>query len=443
MMRSLFSAVSGLKAHQTKMDVIGNNIANVNTVAFKSQSVTFSDVYYQTTQTASGPTSDGSKGGTNAKQIGLGSTVASISTAITSQGATERTDNTWDICLSGNSFFVINNNGSTYFTRAGDFKIDTNGALVTSGGCNVMGWYADPDTGLIVKDKVQALYPQSSDYTYTEPEATTGVTLTGNIKASDTGSSTTTVSFYDTLGNRYQASLTLTPNATTPSTYDVACTAITKNGQKTNLEATVTGTVVFDPNTGKVAAGSTISLGGFTANGAAPAGGVDCTADVANINSTITIDVSALTRFNDTTNLKDSMGIANATTGGVEGAGKAVGTMTSVGVDDKGCIVANYSNGDVKTIGQIAVATFSNPAGLEKVGENMYAATLNSGEFNGIGEEVNASGGKMSSGYLEMSNVDLSDQFTTMITTQRGFQANSRIITVSDTMLEELINLKR
>ena len=183
MMRSLFSAVSGLKAHQTKMDVIVNNIANVNTVAFKSQSVTFSDVYYQTTQTASGPTSDGSKGGTNAKQIGLGSTVAAISTAITSQGATERTDNTWDVCLSGNSFFIINNNGSTYFTRAGDFKIDTNGALVTSGGCNVMGWYADSDTGLIVKDKVQALYPQSSDYTYTKPEATTGVTLTGNIKA--------------------------------------------------------------------------------------------------------------------------------------------------------------------------------------------------------------------------------------------------------------------
>lgn len=439
MMRSLFSAVSGLKAHQTKMDVIGNNIANVNTVAFKSQSVTFSDVYYQTTQTASGPTNDGSKGGTNAKQIGLGSTVASISTAITSQGATERTDNTWDICLSGNSFFVINNNGSTYFTRAGDFKIDTNGALVTSGGCNVMGWLADPDTGLIVKDKVQALYPQSSDFTYTEPEATTGVTLTGNIKASDTGSSTTTVSFYDTLGNRYQASLTLTPTTGTENEYTVACTAITKNGEKTGLTAAF-GTndkITFDANTGKIDTASGTQLQ-MTVSGTS---GTDV-ADAANIKG-ITIDYSALTRFNDTTNLKDSVGIANATTGGVEGAGKAVGTMTSVGVDDKGCIVANYSNGDVKTIGQIAVATFSNPAGLEKVGENMYAATLNSGEFNGIGEEVNASGGKMSSGYLEMSNVDLSDQFTTMITTQRGFQANSRIITVSDTMLEELINLKR
>lgn len=472
MMRSLFSAVSGLKAHQTKMDVIGNNIANVNTVAFKSQSVTFSDVYYQTTQTASGPTSDGSKGGTNAKQIGLGSTVAAISTAITSQGATERTDNTWDICLSGNSFFVINNNGSTYFTRAGDFKIDTNGALVTSGGCNVMGWYANPKTGAIVKDKVQALYPQSSDYTYTEPEATEKVTVTGNIDAADTGTATTTVSFYDSLGNRYQASLILTPgdpngttNNKTPSTYTVTCGAITKNGQKTNLTADIDKNVVFNAKTGKIEVDKTkdadaddngkfIFLKNFkidngkdpitgTALTAPPEGTLDCTTDIANITSSIKVDVSSLTRFNDTTNLKDSMGIADATTGGVKGAGKAVGTMTSVGVDDKGCIVANYSNGDVKTIGQIAVATFSNPAGLEKVGENMYAATLNSGEFNGVGEEVNASGGKMSSGYLEMSNVDLSDQFTTMITTQRGFQANSRIITVSDTMLEELINLKR
>ena len=449
MMRSLFSAVSGLKAHQTKMDVIGNNIANVNTVAFKSQSVTFSDVYYQTTQTASGPSSDGSKGGTNAKQIGLGSTVASISTAITSQGATERTDNTWDVCLSGNSFFIINNAGSTYFTRAGDFKIDTNGALVTSGGCNVMGWYADPDTGAIVKDKVQALYPQSSKYTFTEPEATKSVTITGNIDAAATGDATTTVSFYDSLGNRYQASLTLTPDKTTPSKYTVKCGAITKNGQKTNLTAeTITGDITFNANTGKIDVGTgntgTFTLGGFKADKAkVPDGGVDCSADVANITNPITVDFSSLTRFNETTNIKDSMGIKNASTGGVDGAGKAVGTMTSVGVDDIGCIVANYSNGDVKTIAQIAVATFSNPAGLEKVGENMYAATLNSGEFNGIGEEVASSGGKMSSGYLEMSNVDLSDQFTTMITTQRGFQANSRIITVSDTMLEELINLKR
>ena len=438
MMRSLFSAVSGLKAHQTKMDVIGNNIANVNTVAFKSQSVTFSDVYYQTTQTASGPNNDTGKGGTNAKQIGLGSTVASISTAITSQGATERTDNTWDICLSGNSFFIINNAGSTYFTRAGDFKIDTNGALVTSGGCNVMGWLADDD-GNIVKDKVQAIYPQSSDYTFTSPKQTEKVTLSGNVNAADPGKSTTTISFYDTLGNRYQASLDLTPAAGKANEYTVTCSAITKNGEKTGLTADFgTTKITFDANSGKITGTSTLEM---TVKGTGEPDATDAT-NIGNA-SKITIDFKSLTRFNETTNLKDSMGIKKADSDVIEGAGKGVGIMTSVGVDESGYVIANYSNGDVKTIAQIAVATFSNPAGLEKVGENMYSATLNSGEFNGIGEDVTSSGGKMSSGYLEMSNVDLSDQFTTMITTQRGFQANSRIITVSDTMLEELINLKR
>lgn len=454
MMRSLFSAVSGLKAHQTKMDVVGNNIANVNTVAYKSQSVTFSDVYYQTTQSASGPSSDGSKGGTNAKQIGLGSTVAGISTSITNQGATERTDNTWDICLSGEAFFVINNAGSTYFTRAGDFKIDTSGALVTSGGCNVMGWVTDPATGEIVKDKVQALYPQSSEYTYTEPEATTDVSLNGNIKASDTGNTVTTFAFYDSLGNRYQASFTITPGNVNAGVaqYTITGGAITKNGEKTNLKLDVDGsgtstTLNFNNNTGKSdTTNNGIAFKFSIDNTITGTNVVDCTDDLPNIgdaNNIITMDATGVTRFTDDTSLKDSFGRADATTGATIGAGKAVGKMTSVGVNDKGEIVAGYSNGDTKVIAQIAVATFTNPAGLEKVGENMYASTLNSGEFNGIGEEISTTGGKMSSGYLEMSNVDLSDQFTTMITTQRGFQANSRIITVSDTMLEELINLKR
>ena len=160
MMRSMFSAVSGLKAHQTKMDVIGNNIANVNTVAFKSQSVTFSDVYYQTTQTATGPNTETGAGGTNPMQIGTGSSVASISTAITTQGAPERTDSPYDLQISGDAFFIVNNQGNTYFTRAGNFKLDEEGALVTSEGANVMGWQVDED-GVVQKDLVSALHVPS------------------------------------------------------------------------------------------------------------------------------------------------------------------------------------------------------------------------------------------------------------------------------------------
>ena len=440
MMRSLFSAVSGLKAHQTKMDVIGNNIANVNTVAYKSQSVTFSDVYYQTTQVATGPNEASGKGGTNAKQIGLGSTVGAISVDPTAQGASDRTDNTWDLMISGDKFFVVSNAGNTYFTRAGDFTTDLDGAIVTQSGANVMGWKADAD-GNIIKDRVQALYATSPEYTYTAPAATTGVTITGNVDSRETGDIAYTVNFYDSLGNEYQATLNLTYDskdaAAGTTSYNVVGGSVTMNGQPTELSVSCDSQVVFNTNTGASIVGNAGLALTFTDNSA------DGSGNIANIGtnngntSTINLDASGLTMYAAASNINATMGI-NGT-----GAGKAVGKMTSVGVNEAGQIVASYSNGDTKKIGQIAVASFTNPSGLEKVGDNLYAATLNSGSFDGIGEDISESSGKITSGYLEMSNVDLADQFTNMITTQRGYQANSRIITVSDTMLEELINLKR
>ena len=440
MMRSLFSAVSGLKAHQTKMDVIGNNIANVNTVAYKSQSVTFGDVYYQTTQVATGPNEASGKGGTNAKQIGLGSTVGAISVDPTAQGASERTDNTWDLMISGDKFFVVSNAGNTYFTRAGDFTTDLDGAIVTQSGANVMGWKADAD-GNIIKDRVQALYATSPEYTYTATAATTGVTITGNVDSRETGDIAYTVNFYDSLGNEYQATLNLTYDskdaAAGTTSYNVVGGSVTMNGQPTELSVSCDSQVVFNTNTGASMVGNAGLALTFTDNSA------DGSGNIANIGtnngntSTINLDASGLTMYAAASNINATMGI-NGT-----GAGKAVGKMTSVGVNEAGQIVASYSNGDTKKIGQIAVASFTNPSGLEKVGDNLYAATLNSGSFDGIGEDISESSGKITSGYLEMSNVDLADQFTNMITTQRGYQANSRIITVSDTMLEELINLKR
>ena len=206
MMRSLFSAVSGLKAHQTKMDVIGNNIANVNTVAYKSQSVTFGDVYYQTTQVATGPNEASGKGGTNAKQIGLGSTVGAISVDPTAQGASERTDNTWDLMISGDKFFVVSNAGNTYFTRAGDFTTDLDGAIVTQSGANVMGWKADAD-GNIIKTVFRLCMQQVLNIHIQHQRATTGVTITGNVDSRETGDIAYTVNFYDSLGNEYQATL--------------------------------------------------------------------------------------------------------------------------------------------------------------------------------------------------------------------------------------------
>lgn len=445
MMRSLYSAVSGLKAHQTRMDVIGNNIANVNTVAYKSQSMTFTEVFYQTTQTATGPNAETGKGGTNAMQIGLGSSVGSISTAISTEGASERTDNALDLSISGDSFFIVNSAGNTYFSRAGNFKMDQSGALVTSSGANVMGWQVD-ENGAVIKDRVSNLYVMSPQFTYTTPIKTTAVSATGNIDARSKEDVTTTLNFYDTLGNSYQATVTLqydeanSGNGTT--NYTMVGASISKNGEPTTLELECSGQLEFNSLTGAPItdmANLSITLTDPDGTNNIESIGTSTSATT----STLAFDATGLTMLADKTAIKGVLGIKDASTGVYEGAGKAVGKMTAYGIDNSGRIVASYSNGDTKTIGQIAVTSFANPAGLEKVGDNLYSSTLNSGEFDGIGEDVSASDGKITSGVLEMSNVDLSSEFTTMITTQRGYQANSRIITVSDTLLEELINLKR
>ena len=424
MMRALFSGVSGLKSHQTRMDVIGNNIANVNTVAYKSQSMTFSEVFYQTTQTATGPNADTGKGGTNAMQIGLGSSVGSISTAMTTEGATERTDNATDLAITGcNAFFIVSSGGNTYFTRAGNFTKDESGALVTQSGASVLGWQVDSETGEILKDKVSPLYLESDAVKYTLPERTTGLTLAGNINSTESDDVTTTLNFYDSLGSLYQATVVLHKEGQTGNdvTYSITASSITKDGEKTDLTLTTSNTLVFN------------SVTGLSNEANVGAEGTHI----------LTVDMSGIKMLADKSSIKQTYGIKDATTGNYIGGGKAVGTMTSYGIDTMGRINASYSNGDVKTIGQIAVTEFTNPGGLEKVGENLYAATLNSGEFDGIGKDISATKGKIQSGVLEMSNVDLAQEFTTMITTQRGYQANSRIITVSDTLLEELINLKR
>jgi flagellar hook protein FlgE len=470
MMRSLYSGVSGLKIHQTKMDVIGNNISNVNTVAFKSNSVTFSEVFYQTTQSASGSNSETGKGGTNAKQIGLGASVASISTN-TNEGAAQRTDNAFDLKISGDAYFVVSSNGSQVFTRAGNFTIDDAGNLVTSDGGLVMGWQVRD--GEVIKDTVSALSPKSAEFRNTAPEATTDFTVTGNLNKEDANfaageSVPMSIRFYDSLGYEYNATINVeqipSNDINNPTnTYVLSMGDIYCNGNLTNLTGNVTlgtqptasgtastATLGFDPTTGNPIQSNTgddeeykfvINLWtqdqdamGLTNDDEA----WDAVTKVISTIDPVTVDYSQLVSRASETSFSSSFGDPSG-----KGAGKAVGTLEGLSVQDDGKIIGNYSNGDVKTLGQIAVASFFNPAGLEKVGDNYYRATMNSGLFNGIGDDITAVGGSITSGVLEMSNVDLANEFTEMITTQRGFQANSRIITVSDTLIEELVNLKR
>lgn len=550
MMRSMYSGVSGLKTHQTKMDVIGNNIANVNTVGFKSSSVTFSEIMYQNLSGASGPNALTGTGGVNAKQIGLGVTTGSTSVNITGAGASQTTGKAFDIKLndtnSATSFFIVSNGSGTQFTRAGSFYVDGAGNLcMTSTGYNVMGWQVDPTTGDIRKDTVSALRVMSEKNMTSAPEATVNGRCEGVLDKNSTdvtseAGQAMNLSFYDALGYSYVAKFAIKETNRDTGEYTVELTDILDSTNKSILDQTkydsVTGTYdpdylgdifgavksqtkTYTPRAGwttvdaannifeynatyyryDAAAGNLVEVadngggnyvqvpGGTTktlaeafgvspyATGITMTNGV-VTANVSGANYTLKFNpedgvfdyIGANGQDNVFLNLKDTLGGnfenididftgtkwfdngGSSTIGmdkgdvdGKTGTGKKLGDMIGVFVDTNGKIYGSYDNGNTILLGQIAVAQFANAMGLEKVGDNCYTTTLNSGEFDGIGVDITAGGGTMSTGMLEMSNVDLSSEFTEMITTQRGFQANSRIITVSDTLLEELINLKR
>lgn len=570
MMRSLYSGVAGLKTHQTRMDVIGNNIANVNTTAYKSSSMTFSELMSQTTQKASGANATTGVGGTNAKQIGLGVKAGAINTAITTQGSAQSTGNPFDIMITGDNFFVVSNGSENFFTRDGSFYVDGAGNLaMTSTGYNVMGWGVDETTGNIKQDTVTALRIMSAANMTYPPEATTQANISGILDENDkdvtsANGKTVNLNFFDARGYSYTAKFTFKqsgePNTnvysmeltklldSTGAEIDISALDFgnrtqqkmetkvtlntdaykwddkvlkTKDGttevanladifnqdgslitpqddaaaqkQQKALDAiakaygyegstdeflnlyitstenkdkqltiqdllgnmmagkttdvlpadgsaiTMEGryfegtTVVFNKDTAKLE-----SVGGSTTNL-----GINAAFSQLGGNfSDITIDLSECTNY-------DNKGTSTigATSGDLDGpgtgCGRRLGDMIGVSIQKDGMIYASYDNGMTKLLGQIATAAFANASGLEKEGDNLYSATLNSGEFDGIGVDITAGGGYMSTGQLEMSNVDLSSEFTEMITTQRGFQANSRIITVSDTLLEELTNLKR
>ena len=656
MMRALYSGVSGLKTHQTKMDVIGNNIANVNTTAYKSQSVTFSELMYQTTQAASGPNATTGTAGTNAKQIGLGSVSGAISTAITTPGSSQTTGNPFDLKITGDSFFIVNNGSDNFFTRDGSFYVDAAGNLATtSTGYNVMGWEVEEATGSIKQDTVKPLRIMSPENMTYPPEATSKAYVSGILDKNDSNAAssagkTISVSIFDGLGYAYTVKFAI-KNSESEGVYNVEMTDIlnakneslkdvykvgsikdiatfgtdhinttttkydmldgvnydsttgtytkqtsfsetfkdydtnklpgidytipagatsgtfveddtftlqgngtlsksdleeafgliyVKGGDathnydyyyyndgttdyyltsstdsdwetvlnKTGLsgfdatmdnEGTVTFTFqqdfTFEGNTafdttnftkeisqgeaygldtdnpaitydfmvspdGQAQVTSTETVSGNslifdTATGEFKSinGADSATLDFAQVAtnlvgenvdlthfSDVSIDFSKASMFNN--NGTSTIAMVNGDDKGL-GSGRKLGELSGVSIQNNGMIYASYDNGQTRLLGQIAVASFANASGLQKEGDNLYSATLNSGEFDGIGVDVTAGGGYISTGVLEMSNVDLSAEFTEMITTQRGFQANSRIITVSDTLLEELVNLKR
>jgi flagellar hook protein FlgE len=436
MMRSMFSGVSGLVAHQTRMDVIGNNVANVNTVAFKSGRVTFQEIFSQTLRGASSPDSSTGRGGTNPMQIGLGLGVGAVDT-ITTRGSLQRTDNPTDMSIEGDGFFICKGgaNDTFKFTRAGNFGIDRLGNLVTGSGLNVYGWQQLKSDGSGEFDTETPIEPINL---YTDAyrnkriisaKATSMAKLSGNLDASMplvTGTPTTDQMFsvpmtiYDSLGNDYKVTVQFWRKAadatgsewqwSITSEGNTAVTLPSDTALKFNDKGILTdggsATVTFEPSDGT---SNTSGTGQFEVN----------------------LDFSKITAFASDNSVKPQ-----------DVDGYPAGSLVSFSVGSDGILTGIYDNGEQQSLGQLALSGFDNPAGLQRVGDNMYTPTTNSGEYKAVKAGSNGVG-TLSPGTLEMSNVDLSKEFTEMIVTQRGFQANSRIITTSDEMLQELVSLKR
>ncbi|HHW12074.1 MAG TPA: flagellar hook protein FlgE, partial [Firmicutes bacterium] len=370
MMRSMFAGVSGLRNHQVRMDVIGNNIANVNTVGYKTSRVTFADALSQTLRGATAP--QGNRGGINPQQVGLGVTLSSIDVLHT-PGNLQTTGVNTDLAIQGNGFFILSDGVQRYYTRAGNFSMDTAGYLVYFNGLKLQGWLADSNGVINTNGQIGELQlPINSTIA---PQPTTEVTLTGNLQASGT-QFTRNIEVIDSLGNRHLIDIQFTKTADNEWSWEavdqggttVANGTLTFNSDGSFQSATGTTDLTFNPGTG--------------AN-----------------QITFDLDVSGLTQY-----------AASESSVGYRQNGYEMGYLDTFKIDSAGKVIGVFTNGLTRDIAQIAVANFSNPAGLEKVGETMFRTSSNSGEA-----QINISGvggaGRITPGALEMSNVDLSQEF--------------------------------
>jgi flagellar hook protein FlgE len=414
MIRSMSTALSGLRNHQVMIDVVGNDIANVSTVGFKGSVAVFSDVLSQTLNGVQAP--GGAAAGTNPAQIGLGSRLVGTQQSFT-QGAIQRTERNSDVAIQGDGFFVVGNGDEEYYTRAGSMNLDANGRLATIDGTLVKGWQAGANGVIDTNAAIGTLEIRVGDLL--PPDQTTEVGIGGNLSANAA------------IGTRSDMS-TLT--------YDEQGRAVTLN---LSFEKTAANewTVTATANGAALAPGSlTDNVLTFGANGE-----LTVPAD-RNINiaaSTIPgmpLPIS-LTLGTATGPARLTQFAGDSTAGINQQNGSPAGSLQSFDIAPDGVILGSYSNGRARAIGQLAMAVFANPGGLERVA-GAWRATPNSGLVQ-IGTANTGGRGTMLAGSLEMSNVDLAEEFTRLIVAQRGFQGNARVITASDEVLQEVVNLKR
>ncbi len=483
MMRSLYSGVSGMQNHQTRMDVIGNNISNVNTTGFKKGRVNFQDMLSQGINGASKP--DENKGGVNPKQVGLGMAVASIDTIFT-QGSAQTTGNKFDLAIQGEGFFMLKEGDKSFYTRAGVFGLDKDGTLVNPGtGLKVQGWMEQEVDGesilrtsetpgdivipMFSKDAAKAtknvdfkcnLFSEMA--TVENFEAFDALPASQQMKNSWTSS----IDVYDNFGNPLEARFTFIKSDT--NQWQVRSEVFRQDPNDPSAKIRLEDdqySLNVNPNEGD-GAEATNGQNIFTLNFdnlGQIASVTDQSGDVMNEGSLyVGLNMNIPSADGEAENAQMALNLNLGEAGKVrntEGVGVtqfgsdfstkpfrqdgyAMGYLEDVKVDGSGSITGVFSNGNSRTLAQVALATFANNGGLEKAGQTNFIESNNSGIA-----DISAAGtigkGNIIAGALEMSNVDLSEQFVDMIVTQRGFQANSKTIQTSDQMLQELLTLKR
>lgn len=420
MMQAMLSGASSIRAHQQRLSVVGNNLANLNTTGFRASRMNFMDLMSQTLRGANGPSTG--RGGLNPVQIGTGVQIGSIGLDMSS-GSMTATNRPTDLAIQGNGFFVVSDGSNQYYTRDGGFDLDASGSLVHRGtGLRVQGWMAGAD-GTVASSGATTNVTVPTGAT-SSARGTTTVSVNGNLDAAAgaTGEATTAITVYDSLGNKRELNVRFFNHQTPPAAGapDGAAASwdfeVTEGGTVIGGTASGAGPMFFD-GSGKAIGGDAFSFS-LPASGGAPAQNVG-------------LNLSSITQLAQASQVR----LASQD-------GYGPGTLTSFSIVPDGTIVGIFSNGQTQPLGRVATAVFANPGGMNQVGGNMFTSSGNSGDAL-VGAPGSAGQPAVYSGYLETSNVDLGSEFTDMIVTQRGYQANTRVITTADEMLQEVLSIKR
>lgn len=447
MLRSLFSGVAGLTSHQTKLDVIGNNIANVNTYGFKSSRVTFSDVYYQTTKAATGATME--QGGINSSQIGYGSTVSSIDKMM-SQSAFASTSNTLDVAISGEGFIQVQDKtGNKFFTRAGMMNVDAEGNLVDSKGYFVLGTQNYEPTSLAamsptagnskINIKVPDVHVAQTDPINLDPapSGVTGATVKAGFLAGDqtditltltTGAGKTAVTAYDATANPATLEINIS---------DADMAKIENGGTIGDLQDRINQAIEAELGSPTLFEDNDPTKAALFTEDTFKGGKISLSLDTSEATGTLSAEDNKALQKDAIAKLMGNPLVMES-----EIEEQSFADLSSFYISGDGTLVGVHSVHGMLYFGRIDLATFDNPQGLNEAGSSYFQESAASGSPKYCIPGYEGSGAVVS-GSLEMSNVNLATEFSDLITTQRGFQANSRIITTSDSILEELVNLKR